>query len=234
MDAMTDGHDPLRLSLGAYLLGALDPADRAAVEAHLGDCPPCREELAGLAGLPGLLGRLTVEEATATSPPVGSPDEPRLRVLDRTLTELASRRRRQRHRWLAGAAAAVLIAAGGAAAGTVATTGPDHSGVPAVTGTGHTITATDPGTHVHATAILRGGVAGTAITLRVAGVSPGLHCQLIAIAADGHHEIAGSWRVAYHGQADVTGTTAIPAAELAALQVITTSGTRLVTLPAHS
>lgn len=230
---MTNGHDPLRLSLGAYLFGALDPADRAEVEAHLGDCAACREELAGMAGLPGLLGRLTAEEATATGQPAGSAAEPCRQVLDRALTELARRRRSQRRRWLAGAAAAVSIAAGGTAAGTAAISGPDHSGSSAAAGTGHTIAGTDPGTHVHATATLRGGAAGTAIALRVDGVSPGLHCQLIAVASDGHREIASSWRVAYHGEADVTGTTAIPTPKLATLQIITTDGTRLLTLPTH-
>lgn len=52
---MNDDHRVLRESLGAYALGGLDADDRAAVEAHLANCPPCREQLAAFAPLPGLL-----------------------------------------------------------------------------------------------------------------------------------------------------------------------------------
>lgn len=230
MGAVTATNDPLRLSLGAYLLGALDPAERAATETHLAGCAACREELAGMAGLPGLLGRLSTEEAAAAGAPPDAAAASGQLVLHRTLTELTRHRRRQRRRGLSAAAAAVLIAAAGtAAAGTVLSTDGDRTAA----AVGTTITATDPGTHVRATATLRGEPAGTAIALRLADVTPGLHCQLIAVAADGRREVAGSWRVAYQGQADVAGTTAIPAGELAALQVVTSSGTRLVTLPAR-
>lgn len=224
---MSDGHDPLRTSLGAYLLGALDPADRAEIETHLADCPPCREDLASLAGLPGLLGRLTLAEAVATASPAETADLPGQQLLNRALTELRRRRHSQRRRWLAGAAAAVLIAA------VAAVTGTSQSHAPAGTAGGQVIAATDPTTRVHATATLHGEPAGTEITLRLSGVTPGLHCQLIAVAADGRREVASSWRATYHGQADVTGTTALPVAELASLQVVTTDGTRLLTLPAH-
>ena len=44
-----------RQSLGVYVLGAIEPAERALVDAHLLTCRDCRDELAGLAGLPALL-----------------------------------------------------------------------------------------------------------------------------------------------------------------------------------
>lgn len=46
-----------RVELGAHLLGAIEPAQRALVDRHLAACPRCRAELAGLAGLPTLLRR---------------------------------------------------------------------------------------------------------------------------------------------------------------------------------
>ena len=55
----------VRLSLGVYVLGAIDPAERAQVDSHLASCRDCRDELAGLAGLPALLARVAVEEAIA-------------------------------------------------------------------------------------------------------------------------------------------------------------------------
>ena len=51
-----------RLSLGVYVLGAIDPAERALVDAHLATCRDCRDELAGLAGLPALLARVNPDE----------------------------------------------------------------------------------------------------------------------------------------------------------------------------
>ncbi len=52
---------------GAYVLGALAPAERAAFERHLGGCAPCRESVASLAVLPGLLRRLDSATAVAVS-----------------------------------------------------------------------------------------------------------------------------------------------------------------------
>jgi hypothetical protein len=42
---------------GAYLLGALSPADRAGYAEHLAQCRHCLAEVGQLAGLPGLLAR---------------------------------------------------------------------------------------------------------------------------------------------------------------------------------
>jgi anti-sigma factor RsiW len=38
-------HDRLQDGVGAYLLGALDPADQAEFERHLAGCPECRSEV---------------------------------------------------------------------------------------------------------------------------------------------------------------------------------------------
>ena len=54
-----------RISLGVYVLGAIEPSERALVDAHVATCRDCRDELAGLAGLPALLARVSVEEAAA-------------------------------------------------------------------------------------------------------------------------------------------------------------------------
>src|SRR6202042_378170 len=51
-----------RPSLGVYVLGAIDPAERGLVDAHLLTCRDCRDELAGLAGLPALLARVNPDE----------------------------------------------------------------------------------------------------------------------------------------------------------------------------
>jgi anti-sigma factor RsiW len=45
-----------------YVLGAIGPADRSAVDAHLAGCADCRQQLAELAGLPRLLSRVASED----------------------------------------------------------------------------------------------------------------------------------------------------------------------------
>ena len=47
---MTDTMDcaQARISLGVYVLGALEPAERAAVDTHLATCEGCRAELADI------------------------------------------------------------------------------------------------------------------------------------------------------------------------------------------
>jgi hypothetical protein len=94
---------------GAYVLGALSPAERAAFERHLPGCASCRESVADLAVLPGLLGRLDA----ATVLPV---DPAPVSLLRRTLAAAAAQRRAQRRRrvWyaMAGGVAAVALAVG--------------------------------------------------------------------------------------------------------------------------
>jgi anti-sigma factor RsiW len=96
---------------GAYILGALAPAERADYEKHLPTCAMCREAVAQLAVLPGLLGRL--DPATA-APTVTAP----LTLLPRVLTAAATGRRAERRRELRSrisiglAAALVAVAVG--------------------------------------------------------------------------------------------------------------------------
>jgi anti-sigma factor RsiW len=61
----------LRLELGVYVLNAIAPADRRALELHLAQCAGCRQELAGLAALPGLLGTVSVGEAVRATSEAG-------------------------------------------------------------------------------------------------------------------------------------------------------------------
>ncbi|GAB3468924.1 anti-sigma factor family protein [Actinophytocola sediminis] len=50
------------VTLGAYLLGALEPPERYEFEAHIADCDSCRTELIRLAPLPGMLNQISVED----------------------------------------------------------------------------------------------------------------------------------------------------------------------------
>jgi hypothetical protein len=135
-----------RLSLGVYVLGAIDPAERALVDSHLATCRDCRDELAGLAGLPALLARVGTEEAIALSADEAAPlgllpdavkaglpdtpaarsertaasgtgEEPPRELLGAVLDLTAARRRRRNWRNITLAAAAAVVIAGGAFGG---------------------------------------------------------------------------------------------------------------------
>ncbi|MFF4773312.1 anti-sigma factor family protein [Microtetraspora fusca] len=97
--------DDVRIALGAYVLGALDDEETAAVEAHLDECPDCMAELAELSGLPPLLAQVTEED-------IRNAAEPPRQVLDRLLVATVRRRRRSRI-MLALAASVAVVALGG-------------------------------------------------------------------------------------------------------------------------
>lgn len=114
------GGDPYREWDGAYVLGALNPRERREFEEHLLVCDPCRAAVTELAGMPGLLGTVPVEEAlsmaSADDPPAPRAPE----AVPLASVAAAARRRRNRGRALlaSAAAGAVLVAgAGGWAAG---------------------------------------------------------------------------------------------------------------------
>src|ERR1017187_1942319 len=115
------GCGEIRQALGVYLLGAIGPADRSAVSSHLAGCADCREVLARLAGLPGLLGNVPTADAirlaTEEADRAGGDEVPPGVTLPSLLVQVARLRRHRLWRRLALTAAAVVIAAGGAVAG---------------------------------------------------------------------------------------------------------------------
>jgi hypothetical protein len=230
---MSTDHASMRIALGAYLLGALHPAEHAQVEAHVAECPDCRAELAELAGLPGQLARVSLAEIEDID--TDTPAEPEPAALEQAVHRLARRRRVSRRRWLAAATAAVLLAAGGAAGATAAATRagpatPPQAHAPAAAA-GQTLTGTNPTTGVAARVTLYPSPAGTTVEIRLYGVARGRVCRLVAVGTDGHQETASTWRAGYDGGTTVPGATAITPDHLASLRVVAADDTRLVTLP---
>lgn len=110
-----DTHADLREWDAAYVLGALPLPERLQYERHLADCPRCREAVAELAGIPGLLARvddadadrLLVDDRSADGGMVGPPVDLVARI---TATESRRRTHRLRRRLAVGVVAAVLVA----------------------------------------------------------------------------------------------------------------------------
>jgi anti-sigma factor RsiW len=192
----------LREDLGAYVLGALAPGERAELEAHLASCGECRDELASLAGIPGLLSRLSLEEVDP---------QPELRTppVERLLAGVAKRRRRDRFRLAVVAAASVLVVGGGVAAAVVLTSGGGEQEQPSMV-----LSSANARTHAHGQLALTAEPWGTSVTVQLAGVAPGTRCRLVVLGAGGQREIAGTWRASYDGTAQLSAATAIPVADL--------------------
>ena len=110
---------------GAYVLGALAPAERLDFERHLPGCVECSRAVQELAGLTGLLARVSPD--VLESPPL---DEPAPQTLLPALVREV-RRAQRRRTWVAAGLTAGLAAAAALVVtiGTLGVTGylaPDH------------------------------------------------------------------------------------------------------------
>jgi anti-sigma factor RsiW len=116
-DHEVSGGDNHRYAMwdAAYVLGSLSSADRREFEAHMVDCPSCREALAQLSGMPALLSRLDRNEVAAIneSDHTSGVQEMSAELLPSLLATLRWRRRRTRLvTWTAAAAAAAVLTIG--------------------------------------------------------------------------------------------------------------------------
>jgi anti-sigma factor RsiW len=191
-----------RQALGVYVLGAIDPAERSHVDRHVTGCRECRDELAGLAGLPALLSRVSADEIGRISredaEPVPADAAPPDDFVESLLSLTAARRRRNR-RWQAvAAAAAVVIAAAGAVAGLRLASGPAPAPPSASTPPASWQTARTASALRGITATVRYNKEpwGTAMDIQVTGVPNGTTCQLWVTDAQGVHLAAAGWTVA--------------------------------------
>lgn len=207
---MTGGCTDYRGDLAAYVLGALEPSERLALQEHLASCADCSAELAELEPLPGLMARI----------PLGAVTGDQL-ALDDSFADrmVAVVDRRRRRRWIAAAAAAVAVA--GTASGLALTLGSAAPG---------TFRAADARTGAAAQIRLVSRTIGTEIVMEISGVPERARCTLIAVARGGGTDVAGSWQATYSGTASIEGITAIPERQLAELIVETTAGQRLLTV----
>jgi hypothetical protein len=190
-----------RTSLGVYVLGAIDPAERALVDAHLLTCQDCRDELAGLAGLPALLARVNQDEISR----ITSEDTVRAVTDDRppgeligTVLDLAAARRR-RTRWrFAAAAAAVVAIAGGLFGGLSSITTTRTVAIPVSPGGTHweTVEATSAVTGASASVAYSHELWGDAFEVLVDHIPVGTTCQLWVVHPSGTRTQVAAWTTA--------------------------------------
>lgn len=209
---MTTPCSDVTQALGSYVVGAIDAHDRAEVEAHLAGCPRCRDELASLAALPGLMSRLSLDEVLLGPPAIDDA------LLERLLATAARERRVARHRRLLAAVAAAALVAGGTVGGIAAYDAATRPHWPAVSATAGP---------VHMRVEMARVATGTALTLTLSGVPSEERCRLVAVSDTGTREVAGSWEASYTGTAWIKGTTSIPYRHIAQLVVETDSGRQL-------
>ncbi|WP_458248322.1 anti-sigma factor family protein [Streptomyces sp. MAI_2237] len=214
------------LALGAYLLGVLEPAEHSGLERHMVRCAECRAELMELEPLVGLLQRVPFEEpprrarAVPTSTAPGA--APKSVGTAQAMSRLVRRARGCR----------VLIA--GALAAAAALTGmgislSTHSNQPAAVRSAVTVSATDPATHVTASAALTPSATGASIRLRLSGLPPAV-CRLVVHAHDGHTETAATWTSGYGTAVGVPGSSSLGVRDIARMDVVTSSGRVLLDL----
>lgn len=232
---------PFALDDGAYVLGALSPADRQEFEQHLPDCADCTRSVAGLAGLPGLLGRVdaSVVEQVEVDETVPAT------LLPALVREVRRARRRRVLVAVGGAAAAAVVVAGSV---TVWQTQGDETAAPDVPAS--TSTAADPAPEplamepvgevpVQATVTLEQVTWGTRLGLDCTydtesvpyDLPPEVDYLLYVRTRDGRAERVGSWR-SVDGQAmQLTAGTAATVEELESVEVRTADGRVVLRLP---
>ncbi|MFC5268780.1 anti-sigma factor family protein [Kribbella qitaiheensis] len=246
---------PDTVAIGAYVLGALDPAERLELERHLPDCPTCLDALLRFANLPGLLNTLTLEEAVSTaadSDLAGSlalGQEHNLLTaapLDDARTPAPAqvpapadasggpvssrsagkpRRTIPRRRALIATAAAICLGLTGVLIGRQTVTQPAPQAQTSVNWS-----ATDGVGGLDTTARLSNQSWGTDIQLQMKDLNPGQLCKLVVHARSGALETTGWWTTNYIDQAEVPASTSIALPDIDRIDVVTAAGRVLTSL----
>lgn len=227
----------VRAALGAYVLGALDPTEAAAVREHLAGHAECRALYEDIAGLPKLLSLVTPEEAERGLP---VPSETGLRSLVKQARSEKARAAR-RSRWMIAAASVAVLALGlgGLAAGRALTptkivTVPTAAPTPTrnFTSPPQTFQADNTTTNVKATLTMNPVAWGTELRLemRGEGLKLGEVCALRVYDNDGKLWDAGSYRVAYRAGVRWTSGVWLPVDQIGRIEVLAHGYKKLVTI----
>jgi len=206
----------------AYVLGSLSAVDRREFEAHMANCPACREAVAELSGVPALLSHLDRDEVAAIGESVPSPATPEMspELLPSLLATVRWRRRRTRvTTWVASSAAAVVLGIG------VFVGVQGHSSTPAP----QLAASAQPMSQVN-TSLLTSTVSlssqhwGTFINLKcVCLAPPDAHhdtLAMVVVGRDGSQTRLATWVAEPGHTATPAGSISTPVEQIAAVQVV--------------
>ena len=225
--------DDFAMHDAAYVLGALSPAERREFEEHLKSCAACTGSVGELAGLPGLMSKVSEGQlnAQAEAPPA---------TLLPSLAR-AARRERGRRRLVVGtaAAAAALVIAVGASviARPNSPTGPTVA-TPSSTSSGTAnlaLSAVVP-SPVTASARLVDVAWGTRIDLtcsyRSTALYPGhgVPYALVVIDRSGADQQVATWTSLPDRELTVMGASSLARADISAVEIRTMSGQAILRL----
>jgi predicted anti-sigma-YlaC factor YlaD len=223
---------------GAYVLGALSPAERTAYERHLSTCSFCREAVRDISQLPDLLSRLDAKEFAKLLDPSLTADDPAingrrahpgasLRDMAVSSPPIVTRGKRRKNlsvRIVSSAAAVMLAAIIGV--GVFAWTRSATPGAPP-TGPAVAMTPVDGGSPVSATVRLSGTTGGTRVNL-VCQYSKTADrpftFRLIAYGPDEEQEQIGSWQASPGATFPMEGVTHFARGSLARLELVRFDG----------
>ena len=204
------------VDVGAYLFGSLDIEERAAFERHLGTCDACQAEVLRLAPLPGLLGRLSLEDVENLDDVPDCPPRPRY----------------HRRRVLVACAAVLVLLAltGGSfllwppqAPPVAAPPSPSPPPLPP------TWISEDAATGVNGEAEMVSKSWGTEMWFKLGDVKPGARCKVIVFDRRGQREVGGWWGSDHGPDERIPGSTSFRVDQIDRLEVSDESGL-LVTL----
>ena len=207
----------------AYVLGSLSAADRREFEAHMADCPACREAVGELSGMPALLSQLDRSEVLAINEADQKSGAPELspELLPSLLAAVRWRRRRSRLlTWSAAAAAAVVLAIGVfvGVAGHSATSPPPQASVSALP------MAQVGTTHLASTVSVSSQRWGTFIDMKCVCLAPvyAHHDRLamVVVGRDGSQTRLATWVAEPGHTATPAGSISTPVDQIAAVQVV--------------
>ena len=211
----------------AYVLGALSGDERREYEDHLAGCARCRSAVAELSGMPGLLSMLDLDEVIALDHE--QPDPPlRPEVLTSVLERVSTRR--SRARWMT--AAGVGLAAALLALALVIALRPEtfglQSGSEQVAAQMYDMTKVSE-TPINASVAVTGYGWGTRIDMACSygdwgrRDAPPQNLGMVVIGHDGSRSEIATWLGLSGATALPSGTTPLPADEIATVQLVSTA-----------
>jgi hypothetical protein len=234
-DPSLDDHEQLP-DVTLYVLGALAGAERERVRAHIQTCPVCTQELTRVAGLPGLLDRIspgTRGEALFSS--VSDADittvQPPAELYDHLINRVvAGRARRKRLTIMSALAAAAVVIAVPAVAFAVRSPSPTAAlaqgpAPPAAQQSAfQPMSVTSELGKASATAAVQDQPWGSSITIQAVDWKPNLVIRLYVVTINGETREVGGWRSTGPGTTVCAATTWYPKDRLVQLQAVEDGG----------